>query len=118
MTQHGLLTNRSYYSNILRSNFEVHQLQYLTLVFSQELRGILVEGKKQTHRQRESNWPDSPRQPRARTVRKITPVQRPGPSPSLDISSNLPNGEKVAAEHGSDSQDDQLKLKLQVLTTL
>lgn len=78
-----------------------------------ELRGVLVEGKKRRHRQREPNWPDSPGQPRARTVRKITPVQRPGPSPSLDISSNLPNGEKVAAEHGSDSQDDQLKLKLQ-----
>lgn len=73
-----------------------------------------MEGKKRRHRQREPSWPDSPGQPRARIVRKITPVQRPGPSQSLDISSNLAIGEKVAAEHGSDSQDDQLKLKLQV----
>jgi len=74
-----------------------------------------VEGKKRRQRQREPNWPDSPSQPRARTVRKITPVQRPGPSQSLDISSNLPTGEKVAAVHGSESQNDHLKLKLQVL---
>ena len=77
-----------------------------------------MEGRKRRHRQREPNWPDSPGQPRARTVRKITPVQRPGPSQSLDISSSLPTGEKVTAEHGSGSQDDQLKLKLQVLITL
>jgi hypothetical protein len=36
----------------------------------------------------------------------------------MDISSNLPIGEKVAADHGSDSQNDHLKLKLQVWTRL
>lgn len=75
-----------------------------------------MEGKKRRQRQREPNWPDSPGQPRARAVRKITPVQRPEPSQSMDISSNLPTGVKVPAEHGSDSQNDHLKLKLQVFT--
>ncbi|XP_024372189.1 uncharacterized protein [Physcomitrium patens] len=78
-----------------------------------ELRGVLVEGKKRRLRQREPNWPESPGFARTRTVRKITPVQRPGPSQTLDISSNSANGERITTEHGFESQDDQLKLKLQ-----
>ena len=80
----------------------------------QDLRGVLVEGKKRRQRQRDPNWPDSPGVSRVRSVRKITPIQRPGPSQHIDISVGVKIGENLTTIISSDSQEDQLKLKLQV----
>lgn len=49
-----------------------------------------------------------------RSVRKITPIQRPGPSQHIDISVGVKIGENLTTIISSDSQEDQLKLKLQV----
>jgi hypothetical protein len=79
-----------------------------------EMRGVLVEGKKRRQRQREPNWPASPGLQRTRFIRKITPVQNPGPSVSWDISSSMMAGENIALNNLSSSTEDHLKWKLQV----